>query len=169
MKLEANRRRTIALSVDYVAFGGYLECRGRGFSISSLGFAMPIYEYKCNKCGVFEAMQGIKEAPLRKCPTCKSKVERQMSRGSFILKGSGWYATDYAKKSTPSTTDSDSASTTDKPATNGTTASSSDSASKPATESKPAAESKSSSSSESKPSSRSKSSSEKSVSAKSAD
>jgi putative FmdB family regulatory protein len=126
---------------------------------------MPIYEYKCHKCGVFEAMQGIKEAPLKKCPTCKSKVERQMSRGSFILKGSGWYATDYAKKSTPST-DSDSTSTTEKPATNGTTASSSDSASKPTTDSKPAAESKSSS--ESKPS-KSRSSSEKSVSAKAAD
>src|SRR5216683_666483 len=60
---------------------------------------MPIYEYKCKKCGVFEAMQGIKESPLRKCPTCKGKVERQMSIGSFILKGSGWYASDYAKKS----------------------------------------------------------------------
>jgi putative FmdB family regulatory protein len=129
---------------------------------------MPIYEYKCNKCGVFEAMQGIKEAPLRKCPTCKSKVERQMSRGSFILKGSGWYATDYAKKSAPSSTDSDSASTTEKPATNGTAASSGDSSSKPATDSKPATESKSSST-ESKTSSRSKSSSEKSVSAKAAD
>ena len=129
---------------------------------------MPIYEYKCNKCGVFEAMQGIKEAPLKKCPTCKSKVERQMSRGSFILKGSGWYATDYAKKSTPSSTDSDSSSTTEKSATNGATASSSDSASKPASESKPATESKSSAT-ESKPSSRSKSSSEKSVAAKAAD
>ena len=129
---------------------------------------MPIYEYKCNKCGVFEAMQGIKEAPLKKCPTCKSKVERQMSRGSFILKGSGWYATDYAKKSTPGSTDSDSASTADKPATNGTTAASGDSSSKTATESKPATESKSSST-ESKTSSRSKSSSEKSVSAKAAD
>jgi putative FmdB family regulatory protein len=128
---------------------------------------MPIYEYKCNKCGVFEAMQGIKEPPLKKCPTCKSKIERQMSRGSFILKGSGWYATDYAKKSTPST-DSDSTSTTEKPATNGTAASSSDSASKPAAESKPATESKSSSF-ESKTPSRSKSSSEKSVSAKAAD
>ena len=127
---------------------------------------MPIYEYKCNKCGVFEAMQGIKEPALKKCPTCKSKVERQMSRGSFILKGSGWYATDYAKKSTPST-DSDSTSTTEKPATNGTTASSTDSSSKPTTDSKPAAESKSSSS-DPKPS-KSKSSSEKSVSAKAAD
>ncbi|HSY79670.1 MAG TPA: zinc ribbon domain-containing protein [Verrucomicrobiae bacterium] len=130
---------------------------------------MPIYEYKCNKCGVFEAMQGIKEAPLKKCPTCKSKVERQMSRGSFILKGSGWYATDYAKKSTPSSTESDSATSTTAPAANGgTTASSSDTSSKAASESKPAAESKSSSS-ESKPSTRSKSSSEKSVSAKAAD
>ena len=140
------------------------------FSISSLDFAMPIYEYKCNKCGVFEAMQGIKEAPLKKCPTCKSKVERQMSRGSFILKGSGWYATDYAKKSTPSSTESDSATSTTAPAANGgtTASSSSDTSSKAASESKPAAESKSSSS-ESKTSTRSKSSSEKSVSAKAAD
>jgi putative FmdB family regulatory protein len=130
---------------------------------------MPIYEYKCNKCGVFEAMQGIKEPTLKKCPTCKSKVERQISRGSFILKGSGWYATDYAKKSAPSSTDSDSSASSATPATNGSI----DSSSKPGNESKPATESKSSSSSseskESKASSKPKSSSEKSVSAKSAD
>ena len=127
---------------------------------------MPIYEYKCNKCGVFEAMQGIKEAPLKKCPTCKSKVERQISRCSFILKGSGWYATDYAKKSTPASTDSDSsASSAATPATNGST----DSSSKPASDSKPASESKSSSSEAKAPSKSKSSSSEKSVSAKSAD
>jgi putative FmdB family regulatory protein len=125
---------------------------------------MPIYEYKCNKCGVFEAMQGIKKAPLKKCPTCKSKVERQMSRGSFILKGSGWYATDYAKKSTPSA-DSDSASTPAASATNGSA--SSDTSSKPAAESKPATESKSPS--ETKAAAKSKASSEKSVPAKAAD
>ena len=134
---------------------------------------MPIYEYKCHKCGVFEAMQGIKETPLKKCPTCNSKVERQMSRGSFILKGSGWYATDYAKKSTPSSTDSDSTAPPATPATNGSTASSSDSPAKAAGESKSASESKSSSSesrtSSSKTSSESKSSSEKSASAKAAD
>src|ERR1700732_126810 len=62
---------------------------------------MPIYEYKCPKCGVVEVMQGIKEASLKKCPNCKSKVERMISSSSFVLKGSGWYATDYAKKSTP--------------------------------------------------------------------
>jgi len=130
---------------------------------------MPIYEYKCNKCGVFEAMQGIKESPLKKCPTCNSKVERQMSRGSFILKGSGWYASDYAKKSTPSSTDSDSAPSSATPATNGSTASSSDSSAKAAGESKPASESKSASSESKKTSSESKSSSEKSASAKAAD
>src|ERR1700683_1556123 len=62
---------------------------------------MPIYEYQCPKCGVVEVMQGIKEAALKKCPNCKSKVERMISSSSFVLKGSGWYATDYAKKSSP--------------------------------------------------------------------
>jgi putative FmdB family regulatory protein len=59
---------------------------------------MPIYEYKCPKCGEFEVTQRITENALKKCPTCKSKVERQLSRTSFILKGTGWYVTDYAKK-----------------------------------------------------------------------
>ncbi len=60
---------------------------------------MPIYEYKCDKCGVVEVMQRITESPLKKCPNCKSKVERIISHTSFVLKGSGWYATDYASKS----------------------------------------------------------------------
>ena len=119
---------------------------------------MPIYEYKCPKCGVFEAMQRITEPSLKKCPTCKSKVERQISRGSFILKGSGWYATDYAKKGTNG---ADLSSETAAPATNGGT-SSTDSSAK---ESKPASESKS----ESKAAPASKSSSDKPVSAKAAD
>ena len=63
---------------------------------------MPIYEYRCPKCGVVEVIRGIKEAPLKKCPTCKSKVERMISSTSFVLKGTGWYATDYAKKPPPS-------------------------------------------------------------------
>jgi putative FmdB family regulatory protein len=60
---------------------------------------MPIYEYSCPKCGTFEVMQGIKEDTLKRCPTCKSKVDRLVSRSSFVLKGSGWYLTDYARKS----------------------------------------------------------------------
>ena len=59
---------------------------------------MPIYEYRCEKCGVFDVMQKITEKPLRKCPTCKSKVAKQMSSTAFQLKGTGWYVTDYAGK-----------------------------------------------------------------------
>jgi putative FmdB family regulatory protein len=58
---------------------------------------MPIYEYKCDKCGVFEVTQRITEKALKKCPTCKGKVERIISNTSFVLKGSGWYVTDYAR------------------------------------------------------------------------
>jgi putative FmdB family regulatory protein len=75
---------------------------------------MPIYEYQCAKCGVFEVTQRITENPLKKCPTCKGKVERIISATSFVLKGSGWYATDYAKSgnTTKSETSSDSSSST---------------------------------------------------------
>ena len=59
---------------------------------------MPIYEYSCPKCGEFEVTQRITEEPLKKCPTCKSKVRKLISNTSFQLKGSGWYATDYAGK-----------------------------------------------------------------------
>ena len=37
---------------------------------------MPIYEYKCQKCGTFEVTQRITEKPLSKCPTCKRKGEK---------------------------------------------------------------------------------------------
>ena len=61
---------------------------------------MPIYEYACPKCGEFEVTQRITDKALPKCPTCKSKVRKLISSTSFQLKGSGWYATDYAKKTT---------------------------------------------------------------------
>ncbi|OIP34163.1 MAG: hypothetical protein AUK27_08230 [Deltaproteobacteria bacterium CG2_30_66_27] len=61
---------------------------------------MPIYEYKCRKCGqVTELIEGAHDDPLKKCPSCTGKVERMMSAGAFILKGTGWYATDYGNKS----------------------------------------------------------------------
>jgi putative FmdB family regulatory protein len=60
---------------------------------------MPIYEYSCEHCGVFEEMQRITDQPLSKCPTCKRKVRRLISQTSFQLKGSGWYFTYYARKS----------------------------------------------------------------------
>jgi putative FmdB family regulatory protein len=59
---------------------------------------MPIYEYDCPRCGVFEATQRITESPLSRCPTCRSKVKKLISQTSFQLKGTGWYATDYGRK-----------------------------------------------------------------------
>jgi putative FmdB family regulatory protein len=61
---------------------------------------VPIYEYQCTKCGeVFEAFQRITDEPLTECKFCKSKVEKLISQSSFQLKGSGWYLTDYARRS----------------------------------------------------------------------
>ena len=67
---------------------------------------MPIYEYQCTKCGeVFEAFQKITDEPLTQCKFCKSKVEKLISHSSFQLKGSGWYLTDYARRSSSSAMD----------------------------------------------------------------
>jgi putative FmdB family regulatory protein len=60
---------------------------------------MPIYEYRCKKCGEFEVTQKITDRPLTRCPTCSRKITKLISNTSFHLKGSGWYATDYAGKS----------------------------------------------------------------------
>ena len=49
-----------------------------------------IYEYECKKCGEFEFEQKINDEPLKRCPTCKCKVKRLISRGSFILVGQYW-------------------------------------------------------------------------------
>ena len=59
---------------------------------------MPIYEYRCDKCGDFEVTQKITDNPLSRCPTCKTKVKKLISNTSFQLKGTGWYITDYARK-----------------------------------------------------------------------
>jgi putative FmdB family regulatory protein len=61
---------------------------------------MPIYEYTCPTCGPFEEMRKFSDAPLTACPRGHAGVERKISAGGFILKGSGWYATDYARKGT---------------------------------------------------------------------
>lgn len=80
---------------------------------------MPIYEYKCSKCGeIFEAFQKITDQPLTRCRFCQGKVEKLISHSSFQLKGSGWYLSDYAKKSQPAHTQvTDTTKTGDKPGT----------------------------------------------------
>ena len=60
---------------------------------------MPLYEYKCRKCGtVFEVLQKFSDAPVKVHAGCGGAVKRQMTAPTFQFKGSGWYATDYAGK-----------------------------------------------------------------------
>jgi len=63
---------------------------------------MPIYEYKCRKCGKeFEIFQGIADQPVQTCQSCGGHVHKLMSLSTFHLRGSGWYATDYGGKKAP--------------------------------------------------------------------
>ena len=60
---------------------------------------MPLYEYKCSKCGTtFEVIQKITDAPIKKCPQCGGRTKKIMSPSALQFKGSGWYITDYAGK-----------------------------------------------------------------------
>lgn len=60
---------------------------------------MPIYEYKCLKCGkVIEILQRSSEPHLKECPKCGSSLKRLLSPPAIQFKGSGWYITDYAHK-----------------------------------------------------------------------
>jgi putative FmdB family regulatory protein len=90
---------------------------------------MPIYEYKCKKCGEhFECIQKFSDSPITDCKKCctTGTLEKLMSLGSFHLKGSGWYLTDYAKKNSPTgSSEGSSKSETKKTETTTTTASAS--------------------------------------------
>src|SRR5512139_1570206 len=58
---------------------------------------MPIYEYECLRCGTHhEVMQKFSDDPLHFCPECGGETKKLISHTSFVLKGSGWYVTDYA-------------------------------------------------------------------------
>jgi putative FmdB family regulatory protein len=57
---------------------------------------MPIYEYKCGECGkVFEVLQKKFDVDEAACEACGATGRRIMSNTSFVLKGTGWYVTDY--------------------------------------------------------------------------
>ncbi len=60
---------------------------------------MPIYEYECKSCGKrFEVWQKITDEPLKTCKECGGELMKLISESGFILKGTGWYVTDYARK-----------------------------------------------------------------------
>lgn len=61
---------------------------------------MPLYEYECDTCGHrFEVIQKFSDDPLTACPKCQGAVRKLLSSPAIQFKGSGWYITDYAKKS----------------------------------------------------------------------
>ncbi|MBI5150923.1 MAG: zinc ribbon domain-containing protein [Candidatus Omnitrophica bacterium] len=65
---------------------------------------MPTYEYECSACGhTLEVLQSISDKKLKKCPKCgKLRLNRLIGTGSgIIFKGTGFYETDYKKKSAP--------------------------------------------------------------------
>jgi putative FmdB family regulatory protein len=70
---------------------------------------MPLYEYQCKKCHHrFERIQKFSDPHVKKCPDCGGPVEQVLSAPAVQFKGSGWYVTDYAKKSSGSTASSSS-------------------------------------------------------------
>jgi putative FmdB family regulatory protein len=60
---------------------------------------VPLYEYQCAKDGRFELIRKFSDPPLKKCPTCGGPIEKLAAAPAIQFKGSGWYVTDYAKKS----------------------------------------------------------------------
>ena len=60
---------------------------------------MPLYEYKCDRCGhTFEKIENHKASTTKKCPSCGGKARRQLASPAIQFKGSGWYVTDYSGK-----------------------------------------------------------------------
>ena len=71
---------------------------------------MPLYEYKCDKCGHrFEKIEKHSASEIKKCPKCGAHAPRQVSAAGIQFKGSGWYVTDYGGKSSSSASEGDGA------------------------------------------------------------
>jgi putative FmdB family regulatory protein len=78
---------------------------------------LPLYEYQCQKCGVtIEKIQKFSDPPLETCEKCGGMLERLLSTSALHFKGTGWYVTDYPRKSSagdsPSSSSSSSSSST---------------------------------------------------------
>lgn len=65
---------------------------------------MPIYQYKCKKCGeITEKLQKVTDKPIKKCEHCGAEVEKIISAPGIIFKGSGFHITDYKRGKTSPT------------------------------------------------------------------
>lgn len=60
---------------------------------------MPLYEYSCPQCGRFELIRKFSDPPVTACPTCGKDVQKLQSAPAIQFKGTGWYITDYSRKS----------------------------------------------------------------------
>src|SRR5215469_18862899 len=70
------------------------------FRAQAGGETVPLYEYECTKCHRrTEKIENVSGPHLKKCPHCGGKVESVLTAPAIQFKGSGWYVTDYAKKS----------------------------------------------------------------------
>ena len=79
---------------------------------------MPLYEYQCDNCGHrFEVIQKFSDAPVAVCPKCGGPVTKLFSSPAIQFKGTGFYITDYARKSDSATTPASSETKTDSPKT----------------------------------------------------
>jgi putative FmdB family regulatory protein len=113
---------------------------------------MPTYEYECPRCPrVFEVKQRITEPALATCDRCGGPIHRLLSAAPFILKGAGWYVTDYPSESRKKATESTSKESSSKESTSkeSTSKESSSKGEGGSAESKTAASSESKSSTES--------------------
>ena len=62
---------------------------------------MPLYEYQCKKCQrIQETSHKISERIKVNCSYCTTPMQKVISKSTFVLKGTGWYATDNRKKET---------------------------------------------------------------------
>ena len=60
---------------------------------------MPIYEFRCKKCGTeIEVYQKMSDKPPARCKKCGGRLEKMISQTAFQFKGEGWYVTDYGRK-----------------------------------------------------------------------
>lgn len=87
------------------------QCYTFSFGYHTGGVSVPLYEYKCLKCGRnTEKIESVSGPHLKKCPHCGGKVEPVITAPAIQFKGAGWYVTDYGGKK-PGAGDGDKAET----------------------------------------------------------
>jgi putative FmdB family regulatory protein len=101
---------------------------------------LPLYEYKCVKCGHrFEKIESVNASETKKCPKCGARAERMASAPAIQFKGSGWYVTDYAGKNAAPAPSDGSGDSSAKPSDDKPSDKSADAKKETKAESKPAA------------------------------